>query len=70
MLANKQYIKRSPKVLKKKSVPELDLNEPNLFILPKIDMPKLYDAFSKSSSLSSSDDFWEINFDRFHQDMR
>ncbi|KAK6636612.1 hypothetical protein RUM43_010274 [Polyplax serrata] len=70
MLINKQYIKRSPKVTKKKCVPELEPDEQNMFKLPKIDMPKLYEAFIKNLPVTTVDIFWEINFDRFHQDMR
>lgn len=69
MLINRQYIKRSPRVVKKKAVPELSVDDVNQYKVPKIDLNKIYDESSVSSSFDS-DVFWEINFDRFHEDMR
>lgn len=70
MLINKQYIKSSPKVVKKKNIPELTEDPMSMFQPPFIDMPKLCEAYSKGELLPNNDSFWEINFDRFHQDMR
>ncbi|XP_072386511.1 DNA-directed RNA polymerase III subunit RPC3 [Diabrotica undecimpunctata] len=71
-LINAKYLIKLPhNEQEDKPVPKLFLNEKDMHILPPIDVNLLVKANSgEQVAFPDKDIYWQINFDRFHQDMR
>lgn len=71
-LINARYFARLPYPSEEASVPILQVNEKEQFLLPPIDIKLISTRLTENSAveLPDSEIFWYPNFDRFHQDMR
>lgn len=72
-LINARYFARLPYPAEEASIPSLQVNEKEQFLLPPIDIKLLNTRLTTDNSaveLPDSEIFWYTNFDRFHQDMR
>lgn len=70
LLVNKQYLQRCPKALEKNSIPDF-VNEAEMRFQPvRIDINKLFEALNDDSVTFNDNVLWEVNYERFHQDIR
>lgn len=67
-LVCEKYFIRCPEV-SEDSVPQLKVNQQEVFITPDLDLKELK-GLVESGAEPSSNNFWTVNFDKFHQNFR
>lgn len=63
-----KYLKRLPKPKEEKAVPELIINELEVFLMPNLNLKKLSEQ--TPGNITDEGGYLGVNYDRFHQDIR